>query len=237
MVAAPNLGLVRDEARRRRRPRLVVANEAIRDLVFVESSEFVIGRKSTAEQSVEHMLAHDGVSSAHARISYDGQDFWIEDLGSKNHTYVGGKRLEAHVKTLLPNETAVRFAVVDALFVVDPEPEADVVARRIYETTLARLRARSVITQTQEARARQEAGGDIRRAGEKLLLGGVLSVAQWGDAYRKAENLVARESLGGGKLGERGSSAPKLSLVHVLVGLIVLVLLAIITLVTVQWVK
>ena len=71
----------------------------------------------------------------------------------------------------------MRFAVVDALFVVDPEPEADVVARRVYETTLSQLREKSVVTQTQEARARQEAGGDVRRVGEKLLLGGVLSVA------------------------------------------------------------
>jgi len=49
----------------------------------------------------------DSVSRRHARISITDEGAWIEDLGSKNGTYVGDKKIRA--LTRLPNREVVRI--------------------------------------------------------------------------------------------------------------------------------
>ena len=34
------------------------------------------------------------VSEKHARVVYSGDSFWIEDLGSRNGTFVNGRRID-----------------------------------------------------------------------------------------------------------------------------------------------
>ena len=52
--------------------------------------EVVIGRDPTCECSVNH----DTVSARHARLSYHHEQWWLEDLKSKNGTFLNRERLE-----------------------------------------------------------------------------------------------------------------------------------------------
>jgi diguanylate cyclase (GGDEF)-like protein len=51
----------------------------------------VIGRAPIAEVRIED----DGISRAHARVRADGKQVWVEDMGSRNGTFVNGTRLAA----------------------------------------------------------------------------------------------------------------------------------------------
>ena len=75
------------------------------------SAPFRIGRH--ADMSV----ADAGLSREHAVIDWDGEAFTITDLGSKNGTYVNGRRLRSNGETLpfgsiirLGNSTALTFS-------------------------------------------------------------------------------------------------------------------------------
>ncbi|MBN1934281.1 MAG: FHA domain-containing protein [Anaerolineae bacterium] len=46
------------------------------------------------------VLAYPVVSRNHARITCQGQDYYVTDLGSANGTYLGDARLEPNVPTL-----------------------------------------------------------------------------------------------------------------------------------------
>jgi pSer/pThr/pTyr-binding forkhead associated (FHA) protein len=52
-------------------------------------SELVIGR----DQSCDLVLDANTVSAEHARLSYHHQNWWLEDLGSRNGTYLNLERV------------------------------------------------------------------------------------------------------------------------------------------------
>ena len=54
----------------------------------VERDWTVIGRGRSADV----IIAEPTISRAHAAIGYDGEGFFVEDLGSTNGTSVNGKR-------------------------------------------------------------------------------------------------------------------------------------------------
>jgi len=41
----------------------------------------------------DFVLTDEKVSRTHARILFDGSNFYVEDLGSKNGTFVNGKQI------------------------------------------------------------------------------------------------------------------------------------------------
>jgi pSer/pThr/pTyr-binding forkhead associated (FHA) protein len=58
----------------------------------VQGSSLSIGRDPRSDLC----LALDPlVSSAHARLVQDGQGYWLEDLGSRNGTFVGDQRIQS----------------------------------------------------------------------------------------------------------------------------------------------
>ncbi|MCS7172286.1 MAG: FHA domain-containing protein [Armatimonadetes bacterium] len=59
--------------------------------VFVVSGEAVIGRSPGAQV----VLADEFASHRHAQLVVRGGRYWIEDLGSRNGTYLNGQRIEA----------------------------------------------------------------------------------------------------------------------------------------------
>ena len=64
------------------------------------SAVLVIGERQLPLRDGENIIGRDfigapDVSRRHARISVKGQSVSIEDLGSKNGTWVGGKRIES----------------------------------------------------------------------------------------------------------------------------------------------
>lgn len=116
---------------RRDRALLVVLAGDQRGLVLrITRSELFIGRGD----HVDARLIDPGLSWTHARVFCQGDDVYIEDLGSTNGTFVGNCRIDGprrlrdgdHVG--LGRNTVLRFALLDAL-----EEDA---ALRLYESTV-----------------------------------------------------------------------------------------------------
>ena len=55
----------------------------------LSAEEMILGRES----GVHIQVPDPSVSRRHARLAWHGGQFWIEDLGSSNGTYVNGQRL------------------------------------------------------------------------------------------------------------------------------------------------
>lgn len=58
------------------------------------------------------VLSDPYVSSQHARMVWDGVDWWVEDLGSKNGTFVGELRLISMRPKVLPVGATLRLGEV-----------------------------------------------------------------------------------------------------------------------------
>jgi pSer/pThr/pTyr-binding forkhead associated (FHA) protein len=55
-----------------------------------------------AEPDNEIVLGDRFVSARHARLSWDGTAWWVEDLGSRNGTWINRRRLPPHQPEILP---------------------------------------------------------------------------------------------------------------------------------------
>ena len=60
----------------------------------LSSAAFTIGR---GEKNDLTLSLDDMVSTSHARIVKEGEHYWLEDLYSRNGTFVGDKRIKARV--------------------------------------------------------------------------------------------------------------------------------------------
>jgi two-component system, cell cycle response regulator len=69
---------------------IVITGTGVGTMYRVPAGDAIIGRG----QKVEIRLIDDGVSRAHARIRPDDKRLLLEDLGSRNGTFLNGKRLE-----------------------------------------------------------------------------------------------------------------------------------------------
>ncbi|MBN1679824.1 MAG: FHA domain-containing protein [Anaerolineae bacterium] len=59
-----------------------------------EATELTIGRR----EGCDVCLSYDSqVSREHAMLSYDGEQFWLEDIGSTNGTFIGEERVTSRV--------------------------------------------------------------------------------------------------------------------------------------------
>jgi diguanylate cyclase (GGDEF)-like protein len=84
-------------------------------IVGVERFPFTVGRHPTNELRVDD----DSISRSHARIMRSGDDFIVEDMGSRNGTFVAGKRvtrakLEHDNWLQLGPRVSFRFSLTDA---------------------------------------------------------------------------------------------------------------------------
>jgi FHA domain len=57
---------------------------------FIDQAEFVLGR----DDMCDLVIPDRQVSRRHARIWLEGEDYFLEDLGSKNGTFVNGQELD-----------------------------------------------------------------------------------------------------------------------------------------------
>ena len=73
---------------------VVLAGPRVGSLIRLDSAELNIGRSLRAELCLDD----DGVSRHHARIRRDDDAVWVEDLESRNGTFVNGVRVTAPVK-------------------------------------------------------------------------------------------------------------------------------------------
>jgi diguanylate cyclase (GGDEF)-like protein len=95
----------------------VLTGSAAGQLFKVGKTGAVIGRAPT----VEIHLEDDGISRAHARLRAETGRAWIEDLGSRNGTFVNGVKVAAPTelrdgdKIQLGRATVIRFGFQDDL--------------------------------------------------------------------------------------------------------------------------
>jgi len=76
-------------------------------------SEITIGR----DPNCDFPLIDESISAHHARISYHHSQWWLEDLGSTNGTYVGKTNVTVPI-VLITNE---EFRCGNSLFTVEME--------------------------------------------------------------------------------------------------------------------
>jgi pSer/pThr/pTyr-binding forkhead associated (FHA) protein len=91
-------------------PRLVIIRGpgAGRDVTL--GAETVVGRAADVEIPVDDA----GASRRHCRVRIEGQFWVVEDLGSRNGTYVNGKRAEGVVP--LREGDVIRIGTVEMIF-------------------------------------------------------------------------------------------------------------------------
>jgi diguanylate cyclase (GGDEF)-like protein len=103
---------------RRDRPCLtVLTGTATGTIHKVTQGTHVIGRK----ENCELRITDDGISRQHARVRCEGDLIFVEDMESRNGTYVNGRRIKDPTplhdgdKIQIGRTTVVRFALHDAL--------------------------------------------------------------------------------------------------------------------------
>ncbi|MEW5900500.1 MAG: adenylate/guanylate cyclase domain-containing protein [Acidobacteriota bacterium] len=73
---------------------------------LIDLNSVLIGRNLPLQP--DYIDLKDGkVSSQHARLTFENDEFWVEDLGSTNGTWVGKKKIKAHLKTRLTLESTL----------------------------------------------------------------------------------------------------------------------------------
>ncbi len=136
--------------------------------------EWMIGRKR------EHALAirGAGISFDHAKISFHGEKYWLEDLQTRGGTYLNDERVKQ--KVVIPDGATLRFGKAEVRFYYqDPmEGARDVDApQREHRTTYKSTRSRRRYTQRHldddpgvptHARPRQTEGGRLQKARDEL---------------------------------------------------------------------
>ncbi len=213
--AAMNLALL--AAFKAARPRLVIANEAIRCMAPIDKVNFIIGRKGEGTSLV---LEHKAVSTAHAAITFENRRFHVEDLGSSNGTFVDGERLESGQKQELVSESHLRFGSVDALFVIEADAEGRSADHKRYRNAVEVLISEGTLPESQRDDAVREAQASGHHPGEILLQKGLITVDDWLKAFKKAEFFVAR---GGSSSASTGGGRGRGLLVGIIIVLILLI--------------
>lgn len=79
------------------------------DICAFATPEIIIGRSPTTDLPI----ADETVSSRHARVSYHHNQWWVEDLGSTNGTYLNDERVS--VSTVLIAGDELRCGQVSML--------------------------------------------------------------------------------------------------------------------------
>ena len=92
---------------------LAGVNGAADEILRFAVPEITIGR----HPSCEWMLVDETVSSRHARLSYHHDQWWLEDLTSRNGTFLNGEPLSEPV--VLTENDQVRCGQVDFTVVFD----------------------------------------------------------------------------------------------------------------------
>lgn len=102
---------------RQRLPALLITPQAGGQQVRFAGPEVTIGR----HPSCEWVLNDETVSSRHARLVYHHDHWWLEDLGSRNGTFLNGEALAA--PAVLTDQDQIRCGqLAFALAFEGPQP-------------------------------------------------------------------------------------------------------------------
>lgn len=81
--------------------------------IWIEGETFLLGK---SRQQAEGIIEAEGVSRLHARISRQGEQYYLEDLNSTNGTYLNEIPLEYRQKKELCKNDCVRFGAEEYVF-------------------------------------------------------------------------------------------------------------------------
>ena len=84
--------------------------------IFILGDEFIMGKSKTADCE---LAGNPSISRKHARIVHMKDGYYIEDLGSLNHTFVNGKQI--HEPTLMFDGDLIKLADEEMVFHMDIE--------------------------------------------------------------------------------------------------------------------
>ena len=93
--------------------RLVYLGTDYLDDVKINTYPFIIGKLNS---SVNLFINNPLISRLHASIQLEDSDIYIEDLNSSNGTYLNGKLLEPHEKTILHTGDTLTFSHLNYMF-------------------------------------------------------------------------------------------------------------------------
>ncbi len=177
---APSISLM--QFIRRMNPRLIFDTEGKRESVPIINTEFAVGRKRrTAESDVDLAIDHTTVSVQHAVIKLDKNRFFLEDKGSKNGTYIDGKPIPIMDSRELRPGSAVRFGIVDALFLADADADLEPLEQSTENTVVLRVLVKKGMI---SSKAKTLAERSPLHPAEYLILEGACSVTDWSKALR-----------------------------------------------------
>lgn len=100
-----------DQRPRRWQIRLLRMNSPARECFTTEEDRFTIGKSTDADYAI---AGNPAVSRIHAVIYRVGNDYYLEDRGSLNHTFVNEEMITAPYR--LRSGLLIRFANEDFLF-------------------------------------------------------------------------------------------------------------------------
>lgn len=99
---------------------LVLQGQRPGQRLFIDGAEFIMGR----DEGCDLVIPDRQVSRRHARIRLEGERYLVEDLGSKNGTFVNGQ--EVHGPSPLQDGDEIQIALCCKLAFVDAEATAPV---------------------------------------------------------------------------------------------------------------
>lgn len=76
------------------------------EYVFQEPAVYVLGRAEECYPRLPDDYYHKDVSRHHCLLSVNPPEMWVQDLGSKNGTYVNGKKIGQRVQVTPGEDSA-----------------------------------------------------------------------------------------------------------------------------------
>jgi len=159
------------------RPRLLIAAGQERLTVPLKEMEILVGRE---EGQVR--IPHQSVSGKQARLLFDNGQFVLQDLGSRNGTFLDGNPLT--VPTPIPAECAITFGTVECLFVSTPPEQAGADEFRA-ETLVHHVVRLGKATEHQGKMVLEGHAEGGKSLGEIFVERGILSPREWSEIYRQ----------------------------------------------------
>jgi pSer/pThr/pTyr-binding forkhead associated (FHA) protein len=101
---------------------LAVGEQKVRVRFRTGASAVVLGRTDPVQEQYPDVDltplggAELGVSRLHARLSYEAGRFYLEDLHSTNHTYIGEAELAPREPRALSSGQVIRLGRLEMLF-------------------------------------------------------------------------------------------------------------------------
>ena len=165
--------------------RLVIAAQDGRRTAPIGKMETTVGREEG-----DVVIAHPSVSKNHAKITFQGGRFFVEDLKSSNGTFVDGARVDGRAP--LTNQGTVTFGTVPCLLVYQEAKKAGAAAEdNPAAALLAHLQGLGKITKVEADRALAEHRDRSRDLGEVLVGEGFLEPSDWSEVWRQRQIIRA----------------------------------------------